>query len=452
MIKKIIQYITHDIWVKKEHEYKSRKIRWAVRQFKVVIVTAQGFGQHSILMRSAALTFYTLMSLVPIAALVFGIAKGFGLDARLNEYLFQQFPQYSTLIDQIVTFANALLQRTRGGLIASVGLVVLFWSVVKVFSNIENAFNNIWEVRRARSLARKFSDYTSVVVVTPILGILASSIALQVQRQLLNFTASWFVDILWGAASLVLVCLMFAFIYFVIPNTKVKPQNAALAGVIAGTSFQIFQWVYIFIQSHLTSYNAIYGSFAAVPLFLIWLQSSWQIVLIGAELSFSYQNIRKFEYEKQARQMSYEYHKKALLVVMRQVILHFQRREGAVSSDTMAHELNMPVRVVRDVVFDLERAGLVVATPSKEEKVNLYVPARDIHTIHVCDVLQSVEAYGKASFNDETSPEFESIAGLLDTMHQVFCKSSGNQLLMDIDVTQSATENRPCQHSTMPIQ
>ena len=120
MIKKIIQYISYDIWFKKEHEYRSSKVRWAVRQFKVFIFTAQGFGQHGILVRSAALTFYTLMSIVPVAALVFGIAKGFGLETRLNEYLYNQFPQYTVVIDQVIAFANAMLLRTKGGLIASV--------------------------------------------------------------------------------------------------------------------------------------------------------------------------------------------------------------------------------------------------------------------------------------------------------------------------------------------
>lgn len=146
-IKKIVQYITKDIWVKKEHEYKSRRTRWAVRQFKVFIFTAQGIGQHSILVRSAALTFYTLMSLVPIAALVFSVMKGFGFEARLNEYLHEQFPQYRVLIDQVLTFANAMIQRTKGGVIASVGVVVLFWSVIKVFNYVESSFNSIWEVR-----------------------------------------------------------------------------------------------------------------------------------------------------------------------------------------------------------------------------------------------------------------------------------------------------------------
>ena len=229
-----------------------------------------------------------------------------------------------------------------------------------------------------------------------------------------------------------MIWLMFAFVYLVMPNTKVKLRSAVSAGVIAGTIFQLFQIAYIFIQSRLTSYNAIYGSFAAVPLFLIWLQSSWQIVLFGAELSFAYQNIRKFEFEKIAKEMSYEYRKKALLVVMHQIIAHFLARDGAVSSETVAQDLNLPVRIVRDAVFDLEKAGLIVSTVSKEDKVNLYVPARDVHTLRVCDVIQQVEASGMASLDLQQSPEFRQIDAIVNRLNLTVSRSADNVLLMDV--------------------
>ena len=448
MIRKIIQYITHDIWVKKEHEYKSRKMRWAVRQFKVFLFTAQGFAEHSILVKSAALTFYTLMSLVPIAALVFGIAKGFSLETKLNSYLYAEFPQYGAVIDQVIEFANAMLQRTRGGLIASVGLVVLFWSVVKVFNNVEKAFNDIWEVRKPRSIARKVSDYIAVVVIVPILWILSSSIRLQAQDQLLHFTPGPAVDFLFGILSLVTLWIMFAFLYKVIPNTKVRPRSALTAGIIAGTIFQIFQIVYVYIQSSLTSYNAIYGSFAAFPLFLIWLQISWQIVLFGGELSFAYQNIKKFEYEKRASEMSYEYRKRALLLVMQQIVRHFLHNEGGISSEAVAQQLNMPVRIVRDVIFDLERAGLIAPILSPDEKTNFYIPARDVHTLSVFDVIHQVattvqskaknipESYREALWKDPLdigmSSEYREINTILDNMDRITKNSPYNILLMDI--------------------
>lgn len=431
-IKQVIHFITHDIWVKKDYEYKSNKIRWAVRQIKVFIITGQGLGQHSVLVRSAALTFYTLMSIVPIAALMFSIAKGFGLENNLSDYLYEKFPQYTVVINQVLDFADAMLQRTKGGVIASVGLIVLFWSVIKVFGNIESTFNNIWEVRRSRSLARKFSDYTAVVVITPVLWFISSGIGIQVQKHLLYYTSTPVVNMLLGAASTVMIWIMFTLIYLVMPNTKVKVRSALTAGIIAGSIFLLFQVAYLFIQSRLTSYNAIYGSFAAVPLFLIWLQSSWQIVLFGAELSFAYQNIQKFEYEKISRHMSYEYHKRALLVVMQQIVGHFVAKDGAVSSETVAQDLNLPVRVVRDSIFDLEKAGLIASVVSPHEKVHLYVPALDVHTIRVSDVIHRVESVGKDSLDMQQSPEFKRIDAIVKAMNLAASDSPENILLMDI--------------------
>ncbi len=432
MIKKILQYIFYDIWFKKEYEYRSSKVRWFVRQLKVLLFTAQGIGEHSILLRSAALTFYTLMSIVPMAALVFGIAKGFGLEARFNAYLYTEFPQYSVVIDQVIDFADNLLERTKGGILASVGLLTLFWTIIKVFGNVEDSFNKIWEVRKSRSLTRKFSDYLSVVIVTPILWVLSGTIGFQLQNHLLHITSGWFVEFLFGFVSLVILWLMFTFLYRVMPNTKVKFQSAFLAGIIAGTFFQLFQIIYVNIQSGLSNYNAIYGSFAALPLLMIWLQISWQIVLFGAELSFAYQNIDKFEYEKQAAEMSYDYRKKAMLVVMQQIVRHFIHNEGAVSSEMIAHDVNLPLRIVRDVIDDLKKAGLVVATATQDEKINYYVPARDVHTLKIHEVIQKVESWGRDPLEIEQCPEYHTIDHILQEMGDSIEHSIYNIRLMDI--------------------
>lgn len=463
MIKKIIQYISYDIWFKKEHEYRSSKIRWAVRQFKVCLFTAQGFSEHSILIKSAALTFYTLMSIVPIAALMFGIAKGFALETKLNAYLYAEFPQYSVVIDQVIEFANAMLQRTKGGLIASVGLLVLFWSVIKVFNNVEKAFNDIWEVRKSRSIARKVSDYIAVVVIVPILWIISNSIRLQLQDQLLHITPGPAVEFFFSLFSLITIWVMFAFLYMVIPNTKVKPRSAMTAGIIAGSIFQLFQIIYVYIQSSLTSYNAIYGSFAAFPLFLIWLQASWQIVLFGGELAFAYQNIKNFEYEKRASEMSYEYRKRALLLVMRQIVFHFLDNKGGISSDQVAQQLNMPVRIVRDVTFDLERAGLIAAILGRDDKTNFYIPARDVHTLTVFDVIhlvatarpaaqnrlpQNYQELWKDPLDIGMNSEYHEIDTILNNMDQMAEHSPYNVRIMDlkegmIDTIAATTQTAP---------
>ena len=433
MIKRIIEFITEGIWQTKENDYKSRKMRWAVRQFKVVIFMARGLGEHNLAVRSAALTFYTLMSIVPIAALVFGVIKGFGMENSFNEYLYREYPQYTLIIDQIIDFANNMLIRARGGVIASVGFVVLLWSVMKVFGNVESAFNNIWEVRKARSITRKFSDYMAVGFVAPILWAISNSISIYLRRSLTDVAGSFWVDLLFGLASLVSIWIMFALIYRVMPNTKVRFRSALMAGVIAGTVFQLFQIGYFYIQSQVSSYNAIYGSFAALPLFLIWLQTSWQILLFGGELSFAYQNIDKYEQERQAMNMSYDHRRKVTVAVMLVAVRHFLKGEGPVSTEIVARQLDLPVRIVRDVIFDLEQCGMLVAVENeRDERVNMYMPGHDVHAITVFDVVNCVEGHGESNIEWDQSPEMRKVNELVDGVRLCAVDSPSNRLLMDI--------------------
>ncbi len=394
MIKKIIDFFRHGLWQKSTPDANGNpEQRWFIRPFRIIAYTLSGAGEHDIGVRAAALTMYTLMSIVPIAALIFGIVKGFGLDTSLTDYLYTEFPEYTVIIDQITEWANNRLMRARGGIVASVGFLVLFWSVVKVFGNVEKALNNIWEIKKQRSLVRKFSDYVAVVVVAPILWLVSSGLVTYVRTRLESFSGAWLVDIVFSLLSLVMLWLMFAFVYYVMPNTKVKFKGALIAGVIAGTAFQIFQIGYVFAQKYITSYNVVYGSFAALPLFLIWLQASWTIVLFGAELSFAYQNISQYEQERESLHMSYENRRKVMLAAMLIIVRHYVNNDGPVSSEQVAEELGMPTRIVRDVIFDMEKAHLVAGVVNDEdEKTNYYIPSRDAHDITVMDVVDGVES------------------------------------------------------------
>ncbi len=433
MIKKAIDYVRDGIWNKKEHEYRSGFVRWLVRQAKVLIYTGKGFGEHDVGRISAALTFYTLMSVVPIAALIFGVVKGFGFELSFEEYLYMEFPQYKDLIDLILDFANNLLARTKGGLIASVAFVTLVWAVMRVFGNAEKAFNNIWEVRKSRSLARKLSDYLSVVFIAPILWIISNSLAIYIKSNIADYSNSFLLDIVYAIASLATIWVMFTFLYTVMPNTKVRLRSAIPAGIIAGTAFQLFQVGYVYAQTWMTSYNAIYGSFAALPLFLIWMQSSWQILLAGGELTYAYQNISKYEQERESLHMSYDHRQKVLVASMQVAIRHFLDKQEPVTSEIIAGELNMPLRIVRDVVFDLERAGLLSAVQNnKDERINLYIPSRDVHAITISDVVDSVELKGQAQFDMDATEGMERISVELDRMRRDNGASAGNVLLMDI--------------------
>lgn len=431
-----MKFITEDIWSKSESDYRSGFLRLTARQLKVFIFTARSYGQDQLVIRSAALTFYTLMSLVPLAAIVFGIAKGFMFETRITEYLYEKFPQYSEMISQVTTFANAMLERTKGGIIASIGFVLLLWAVVKVFSNIESSFNHIWEVRKPRSIARKMSDYFSIILVAPIFWLISYSATQQVGVTVTSAVEGTLFSPLFSLVEMlvpfVVIWIMLAIVYFVMPNTKVKFGPAFKGAVIAGTAFHIFQVGYFYFQTSLSTYNAIYGSFAALPMFLIWLNVSWQIIMFGAELSFGYQNIEKYEYERESYQISYDYRRKLTLLVMHRIAMNFSRGTEQMDSDQLAAVLNIPVRVVRDVLFDLEQANLVIAVEDDVKKTVRYYPARDVSAMRVYDVIRLVESSGLRNLDLEECEDLKSVNEIFADIDNLVEHSGENVMLMDI--------------------
>ncbi len=394
MIKKIIDFIRHGVWQKTELYGKKG---WLVKQLRVVIFTAKGFGRHGTAIRSAALSFFTIMSLVPILALVFAVFKGFGMEETFVHYLYDLLPaeSYRTIVDQLVVFVGNLLERTRGGVMAVSAFFVLIWAVIQVFGNVEGAFNKIWEVKRSRSFARRFSAYMALVILVPILFLAANSLYVGIRRQIEVLTGTIGAEILFGVLSVAILVVMFSIVYFVLPNTDVRYRNALKAGIVAGIGFGLFQVIYVFIQSNLSSYNAIYGTFAAIPLFLIWLQISWQIVLFGGELSYAMQNIRDFESEQQEQRLSYDNRCKVMIAVMVITIRDYLGGESLSTIEGISRETGVPVRTLRDVAGELEDDGLLLfVLNDKTDKEDYLAPARDPHTMRFFDVISSVTSHG----------------------------------------------------------
>ena len=365
--KNLWTFLTETIFLKDERNYRNGLIRWGVRQYKLLFYTARGLDEHDTLVRSAALTFYTLMSIVPIAALVFAVVKGFGLADGLMQNLYSLFPHNREVVDYLITFADKALAAAQGGVVAFVGIVMLFWAVVRVFGSVEEAFNNIWEVKVSRSFTRQFTDYIAVVVITPILWVVGSTAGRYAGHLLGIDSFGALYTLLSGAVSLLGIWAMFSFIYVVVPNTRVRLGSAVMAGIVAGTLFLAFQWGYVWLQRYMTSYNAIYGSFAALPLFLIWVQWSWQILLFGGELAFAYQNISRFAEERESLRISYDHRRQVTLAVMLHVARIFRDGHGPVSAVEIHTALRLPTRIVNDVLFSLVTARLLVAVRSESD-------------------------------------------------------------------------------------
>ena len=430
----IITFFTDTVFRKGAGEYRNPVARWAVRQYKLLFYTVQGLSSHGTMVRSAALTFYTLMSLVPVVALVFAVVKGFGLAEGLEQNLYEVLPQSPEVIDYVVGFAQKALARTQGGWVALVGVLTLFWAVIKVFGSIEDAFNNIWEVRSTRSAARKYGDYIAVVVVAPILWVISSSMG-NYAAEILGVAGSPALEVLSRAGSLVVAWVMFTFIYVVLPSTKVRFTAALTAGVVAGTAFVLFQCGYVYLQRWMTSYNAIYGSFAALPLFLLWMQISWEILLLGGELSFAYQNVARFDEERESLLVSYDCRRKLMVGVMVLVSRAFRDGRGAVSFSEIRDRLDVPTRIMNNILYTLVQARMLSEIRTEGTDYDLeYAPARDISTLRVYDILSAVDShgFGRDTIDMRSNRELRRCAEVVERLKDVTRASAENVLLIDI--------------------
>ena len=430
----IITFFTDTVFRKGAGEYRNPVARWAVRQYKLLFYTVQGLSSHGTMVRSAALTFYTLMSLVPVVALVFAVVKGFGLAEGLEQNLYEVLPQSPEVIDYVVGFAQKALARTQGGWVALVGVLTLFWAVIKVFGSIEDAFNNIWEVRSTRSAARKYGDYIAVVVVAPILWVISSSMG-NYAAEILGVAGSPALEVLSRAGSLVVAWVMFTFIYVVLPSTKVRFTAALTAGVVAGTAFVLFQWGYVYLQRWMTSYNAIYGSFAALPLFLLWMQISWEILLLGGELSFAYQNVARFDEERESLLGSYDCRRKLMVGVMLLVSRAFREGRGAVSFSEIRDRLDVPTRIMNNILYTLVQARMLSEIRTEGTDYDLeYAPARDISTLRVYDILSAVDShgFGRDTIDMRSNRELRRCAEVVERLKDVTRASAENVLLTEL--------------------
>ncbi|MCP4667523.1 MAG: YihY/virulence factor BrkB family protein, partial [Deltaproteobacteria bacterium] len=386
MFSRGVDFFKGDIWRIRSKNLPLRKY-FLVKQLRIVLLAIRGFDENKCLLKASSLTFYSLLSIVPVAAMAFGIAKGFGFEKVLEKQLVENFPAQQEVVAKVIGFAQALLDNTKGGMIAGVGLVLLLWSVIKVLTHIESSFNEIWEIKESRTFLRKFSDYFSIMLISPIIMLLSGSVTVFITTQITVITEKiallgFFSPLIFLSLKMMpyfLIWLLFTIGYILMPNTKVNFTSGLLAGVVAGTLYQISQWGYIYFQIGVAKYNAIYGSFAALPLFLVWLQLSWLIVLFGAEISFANQNVDTYEFEPDSLKVSAAFKRLLSLQVAHLLVKNFQNGEKPLTAEQISHNLEIPIRLVNTMLYELVESGVLSDARAGSYKELAYQPGRDIN-------------------------------------------------------------------------
>lgn len=435
----IIYFLREGIWRIREQELSGIRLI-GLKVARIVVLTLRGFMEDRCQLRAASLTFYSLLSVVPVAALAFGIAKGFGFQKTLESLLYEKLHFHIDVVNQVVVFANTLLDKTRGGLMAGIGVLILLWALLKVLTNIENAFNDIWGVIEGRSIARKVTDYLSLMLILPALFVAASTSTVLVAGQVKVLMTR--IELL-GPLSpavhtglrllpLVAIWVMFAFAYIFMPNTKVQWRSGLIAGIAAGTVYHIFQIFYLKLQIGVARYNAIYGSFAALPLFLIWLQASWVIVLSGAELSFAQQNASTYEFEPDSSRISPAFLRLLALRVVNLIAASFSREEPPLTEDAITRELEIPSRLLREILHELVEAGVITPAAAQGEGVAAYHPAYATDKMTIHRVLEALDHRGIDGIPIAQSDELETLSDSLASFYNEMANSPSNRLLREI--------------------
>ncbi len=434
-----IIFFERDLWRLSSKELTPRK-SFLIKHLRVIVLALKGFNEDKVSMRASALTYYTLFAMVPVVALAFGIAKGFGLESYLESELQKALSNREEVFTWIMSFSKSMLETARGGMVAGVGFVVLVYAVMNVLSNIEGSFNAIWKIHKGRTLSRKFSDYFSMMFIAPFFLILSSGATVFLGTQITRISEDiqligFFSPVLMFLVQLVpyvLVWILFTLIYVVMPNTNVRFGGALLAGIVAGTLFQLAQWGYIYFQVGVSRYNAIYGSFAAVPLLLLWLQTSWLIVLFGAEVSFAYQNVEKYVYDREAKTMSFFNRKLISLYICHLVIKRFKDGEVSLTATQIAQELEIPIRLLREVLYDLIELHILSETVTDHPKESGYQPGQDINRLSIRAITEKLENKGGGELIANDAHALIEIRKVLEDFQQTINTSNKDKLLQDI--------------------
>jgi len=437
----ILAFLKTGIWFVPETGL-SRPKAFLLKGLKVLLLAVRGFDRDQCAVRASALTFYSLLSVVPVVAVVFGIAKGFGFDKRLQAELLVKFSDQSDILMKVFEFSDSMLAKTSGGIVAGIGVALLFWSVVKVLGSIEDAFNDIWKVAKPRSIGRKCSDYLSFAMVCPLIFIMASSLTVTLAGQVkyvAEQAARWGVPpqtilFLLEIIPLLLIWVLFAFVFIYMPNTKVRLGPGIVAAVAAGTAYQLTQWVYIAFQVGVSRANAIYGSFAAVPLFLGWLQISWLIVLMGSEISFAAQNVDTYGSPEGSEKISPHQRKILSLLVARLVAGNFSAGGKPLTPPSIARALGVPSPLVRRVISDFSAAGLLSAVKPEKNEEPGWQPARDFHGITVAAVIAAVDRCGAEDPAFPETDDFRAVSGILDDFGKILEASPANKPLLELHI------------------
>lgn len=428
-------YCSEGVWQDKRNTLK-------VNTVKTLNLTVRSFMSTDLQSSACALTYRTLLAIVPALALLFAIGRGFGFQDLLQTQLYQAFPSQHKALEMAFSFVDSCLAQASEGIFVGIGIIFLLWTLISLLDSVETSFNNIWGVRIDRPIARKVTDYLAICIILPILMICSGGLRIFMSTTIRTLLPFDFIgpvvgDIL-DIVSVLFGCLFFAGAYMLIPNTKVKFKNAILTGVIAGIAFQILQWLFLTGQLYVAKYNAIYGSFSFLPLMLIWMQLSWLITLTGALICCSAQNIYMFTYEKQTNNISNTYRNKVCIAILTIIVKRFKNEEKPLNIAELSNIFTIPPKLTGMLVNFLLDCNLIqrIAPPDGADPVPdaPLAPTTGPERYTLGHVYKVMSNRGDSNFLTDFDTTFKHLSSLCDKLEASLEQEAHSIRLAEIDL------------------
>ena len=397
--KKTNLFLTKRIW-KLKREETGAVTYICVNLLKKVILAIEFTTERRITSAASALSYSTLFAIVPILAVVFAIARGFGYNKYIELWFRESLSSQPQAAETIIGFVNSYLAHTQSGIILGIGLVFMLFSVLMLIRNIEQTFNFIWQVKKPRSMFRTITDYTSLLLLVPLVIVITSGLSIflaTVSKSIEDtLVIGTLMRIIIQIMQYILMSGVFTALYIFMPNTRVKISSALPTGIIAGVAMQGLQLFYIHSQIWVSSYNAIYGSFAALPLFMLWVQLSWLICLFGAELCYATQNMEEFAFMNKVEDISHRYKLLLCIIIMSHICKRFKDGGKPYSAFALKIETKIPIRLLNELLYNLVRIHMLTEITNNDKgETTYYQPAECLSRLSVGTLIDRFEAEGK---------------------------------------------------------
>ncbi len=409
--KRVYDFFTVGVWKIKKDDV-SPLVFLLVKVLKILLLAVKAFTTRRITRAASALTYSSMLAMVPMVAVVFAIARGFGFNMYIELWFRDLLSSQPQVADIVVGFVNSYLVHVKSGVILGFGLVVMLWTVLMLIDNVETTFNDIWGVENSKGLLRNLVDYTAFFFLLPIVVVITSGVSIFISTHSEQLGEIVVPVVRWAFKVLpyVIMSAVFIAIYMLLPNTKVKFSSVVLPGIIAGVAMQVLQLFYIHSQMWVSSYNAIYGSFAALPLFMLWMQISWIICLFGAQLCYTNQNLEDLAFLNSEIVVSHKYKMMASAWLLSIICKQFQKEFCKPLSPRELHQqTQIPMRVLNGLLRNMQEANLVDDVSGGGKGVEpAYKPAEALGNITVGAMVERLEAAGVSWHDNDEWPAIQS--------------------------------------------